>query len=156
MPKKYNDRRTVIRGTRNAKKETNKDPFLAIRIKDIEKAARTLSPAGLKVWLYIAGNAENYRFDFSPQDCANRFGINPQTASRKFQELELSGFLNKHTNDKGDEYWYFTEETTLQQDEKRGIVNEEGEIIYYTYQEMIDKYGAEKAKKLWKVAVSSV
>lgn len=156
MPKKYNDRRTVIRGTRNAKKETNKDPFLAIRIKDIEKAARALSPTGFKVWLYIAGNAENHRFDFSPQDCANRFGIDPQTASRKFQELEFTGFLNKRVNEKGDEYWYFTEETTIRQEEQRGLVDNNGEITNYTYQEMIDKFGIEKAKKLWKVAVSYV
>lgn len=156
MPKRYNDRRTVIRGTRNAKKETNKEPFLTVRLKDLESAAKCLSGTGFKVWLYIASNAENYRFDFSPQDCANHYGIDRQTASRKFEELENCGFLNREINDKGDEYWIFTEETTIREEEKRGLINEDGKLVYYTYLEMIDKFGEQKTKKLWSIAVPYV
>lgn len=67
--------------------------FLQIQDIDWMYAANHLSPAAFKIYLYLCGNKDKYRLDYSPQAIANTGIMSKSTASECRKELEAKGFI---------------------------------------------------------------
>ena len=69
-------------------------PFLQIYEKDWMEAFRTLSPSAFGVYLYLAQNADGYRFEYSPTAIENTQLMSKGTATKARQELERAGYIS--------------------------------------------------------------
>ena len=58
----------------------------------LQAAMQTLNGSGLKLWLYMNKNQDNYRFELSRVDCA-KWGIKKDSYYSAVQELIDKGFL---------------------------------------------------------------
>lgn len=74
-------------------KPTLSTPFLQINELDWQEAFINLKPATFAVYLYLAQNANGYKFEYSPQAIANTGLMAKGTASKARQELEDKGYI---------------------------------------------------------------
>ena len=74
-------------------KPTPSTPFLQIDELDWQEAFINLKPATFAVYLYLAQNANGYKFEYSPQAIANTGLMAKGTASKARQELEDKGYI---------------------------------------------------------------
>ena len=68
--------------------------FLTVYYDNITLASRTLSgEVAFKLYLYLLSNADKYTDEFSPQCCANEFGISVDRCRKAFHQLEEEGYI---------------------------------------------------------------
>lgn len=73
--------------------------FIQIKKENLANAFKLLDGSYAAIYLYIclAGNAEGYKFAFSPKAIGNQFGMPETTARDQLKKLEKCGFLvQKH------------------------------------------------------------
>ena len=67
--------------------------FLTVSNADWMTANKTLSPYGLQLYLYLAGNADGYQFALSPEHAEQSAGIRRTTFYEYLRKLEICGYL---------------------------------------------------------------
>jgi DNA-binding MarR family transcriptional regulator len=68
-------------------------PFLQINLEDLQLAAQSLTYTEFKLYLYLAGNQQNYTFDLSPQDFINKMGVSRSMYNKALPALIEKGYL---------------------------------------------------------------
>ena len=142
---------TVKRDMPKQSKE-NKRPYMIAYTDVIEEAARNLSTVGeFKVYLYMINNQDNYKFGCSPQNIADRYGLNIDTVKKAINKLIEKGYIVKT---KGT-YEFHEKPLVLDLEpieEVRKKFSSKGQILELTYAELVELVGEERAKFAWKSA----
>lgn len=133
----------------------NKRTYMIVYNDVIEQACQNLTRMReIKLYLYLVKNQNNYRFSLSPQDVADRTGMNIDSAKSAVNDLIEKGYLIKSKNNS---YTFYEtpKDTTLEAaDEVRKEFNSKSEgKVLLTYDELIQRVGEEKAKTLWLKAI---
>ena len=132
-----------------------KRPYVIAYVDTIEKAAQDLKNSSFKVYLYLLTNLNSFYFGLSPQDISNRYGISVDSARDGIKQLIEKGYLVEQ--DEGEYIFYdrldkkpieLAEEIDMK-NEKRIFHTRSGEEVAYSYNEILDAYGAEQAKAIW-------
>lgn len=145
---------TISREIPKAVKD-NKRTYMIVYNDVIEQACQNLTRMReIKLYLYLVKNQNNYRFSLSPQDVADRTGMNIDSAKSAVNDLIEKGYLIKSKNNS---YTFYEtpKDTTLEAaDEVRKEFNSKNEgKVLLTYDELIQRVGEEKAKTLWLKAI---
>ena len=139
---------TVKRDMPKQSKE-NKRPYMVAYTDVIEEAARNLSTVGeFKVYLYMINNQDNYKFGCSPQNIAERYGLNIDTVKKAINKLIEKGYIVKT---KGT-YEFHEKPLVLDLEpieEVRKKFSSKGQILELTYAELVELVGEERAKFAW-------
>lgn len=139
---------TIKRDMPKQSKE-NKRPYMIAYTDVIEEAARNLSNVGaFKVYMYCISNQDNYKFGCSPQDIADRYGLNLDTAKKAINKLIDKGYIVKT---KGT-YEFHEKPLVLDLEpieEVRKKFSSKGQILELTYAELVELVGEERAKFAW-------
>ena len=77
------------------KPTTISPPFLQVSEDDWHTAYQILSPSGFAIYLYLAQNANGYRFEYSPTAIENTGLMKKGTATKARQELEAKGYIQE-------------------------------------------------------------
>ena len=94
MPYTVANQRTVC-----VHRERPSADFLGIKNENWKAAARDMSPHALKLYLYLAANADNYTFALSPAAITEEIGMPRSTYHDQFKVLVNKGYLvNTHGN----------------------------------------------------------
>ena len=70
-----------------------KGQFLQIPLEDMKAACRNLTASQVIVWQILAGNANNYKFAFSPAAINKDYGLSIKTIQNAFATLIEKGYL---------------------------------------------------------------
>lgn len=139
---------TVKRDMPKQSKE-NKRPYMIAYTDVIEEASRNLSTVGeFKVYLYMINNQDNYKFGCSPQNIADRYGLNIDTVKKAINKLIEKGYIVKT---KGT-YEFHEKPLVLDLEpieEIRKKFSSKGQILELTYAELVELVGEERAKFAW-------
>ena len=139
---------TVKRDMPKQSKE-NKRPYMIAYTDVIEEAARNPSTVGeFKVYLYMINNQDNYKFGCSPQNIADRYGLNIDTVKKAINKLIEKGYIVKT---KGT-YEFHEKPLVLDLEpieEVRKKFSSKGQILELTYAELVELVGEERAKFAW-------
>lgn len=84
----YPNQRTV-----RIHREAVKSDFLGIKNENWQAASRDLGPHGLRLYLYLAANADGFNLALSPADARQKVGIPRSTYGDQFQVLLDKGYL---------------------------------------------------------------
>lgn len=95
----YPNQRTVTIHREKAEKN-----FLAINNKNWKAAARDLSAPALKLYIYLASNADNYKLALSPAAIQEEIGMARSTYHDQFRVLVNKGYLVQSNNNRYDFY----------------------------------------------------
>lgn len=138
---------TVKRDMPKQSKE-NKRPYMIAYTDLIEQASQDLSGAAFKVYIYMISNQDNYKFGCSPQNIADRYGLNIDTVKKSINKLIEKGYIVK-TN--GTYEFYEKPLLDLEPVEKvkKKFRTKNGNIVELTYDELVYKVGQDKAKIAW-------
>ena len=99
MPETYPNQRMI-----HVHREPAKSDFLGIKNENWQAASRDLGAHALRLYLYLAANANNYTFALSPADIRQRIGIPNSTYRDQFLILVDKGYLVQSGNNKFDFY----------------------------------------------------
>lgn len=139
---------TVKRDMPKQSKE-NKRPYMIAYTDVIEEAGKNLSTVGeFKVYLYMINNQDNYKFGCSPQNIADRYGLNIDTVKKAINKLIEKGYIVK-TNGT---YEFHEKPLVLDLEpieEVRKKFSSKGQILELTYTELVELVGEERAKFAW-------
>ena len=75
------------------KPRTTSPPFLQVSERDWQEAYRLLSPSAFGIYLYLAQNAADYQFEYSPSAIERTGLMSKGTATKARQELENKGYI---------------------------------------------------------------
>lgn len=84
----YPNQRTV-----RIHREAVKSDFLGIKNQNWQAASRDLGAHGLRLYLYLAANADGFNLALSPADARQKVGIPRSTYADQFQVLVDKGYL---------------------------------------------------------------
>ena len=84
----YANQKTII-----IHKEKVDGLFFQIPQEALFNAVKTLTHAGLKLWLYLAKNNDGFKLDFSPAHAKEQTGLSPSSKDRAIKELIETGYL---------------------------------------------------------------
>lgn len=84
----YPNQRTV-----RIHREAAKSDFLGIKNENWQAASRDLGAHGLRLYLYLASNADGFNLALSPADARQKVGIPRSTYGDQFQVLLDKGYL---------------------------------------------------------------
>ena len=88
MPTTYPNQRIIL-----IHREQAKSDFLGIKNANWQAASRDLGAHGLRLYLYLAANANNYTLALSPADIRQTIGMPQSTYRDQFQLLIDKGYL---------------------------------------------------------------
>ena len=77
----------------NVHRETPRSNFLGIKNENWQAASRDLGPHALRLYLYLAANADNYTFALSPEAIRQAIGMPRSTYHDQFKKLVEKGYL---------------------------------------------------------------
>lgn len=72
--------------------------YLMIGFEEIQQAANELTHSGLKLYLYLAQNKDDYEFWLSPKDVMSHYKMSESSFNRAKAELIDKGYLVKEGN----------------------------------------------------------
>ena len=99
MPETFPNQRMIT-----VHREPAKTDFLGIKNENWQAASRDLGAHALRLYLYLAANADNYSFALSPADIRQRIGMPTSTYRDQFLILVDKGYLVQSGNNKFDFY----------------------------------------------------
>lgn len=99
MPETFPNQRMV-----KVHRETLVGDFLGIKNENWQAASRDLGAHALRLYLYLAANADNYEFALSPADIRQRIGMPTSTYRDQFLILVDKGYLVQSGSNKFDFY----------------------------------------------------
>lgn len=149
----YANQKTIIIHRSNPIGE--KKQYLAIDCQALSTAARTLTPSGLKLFLYLASNQDGYQKDFSPKDFSNIYGVSVDAARKARLDLQANGYLVENENGKLEFYEQPREKRKLAtKPQKRKFEMDDGSFVCLTYGEFSEGmneegYSPEEITNIW-------
>ena len=149
----YANQKTIIIHRSNPIGE--KKQYLAIDCQALSTAARTLTPSGLKLFLYLASNQDGYQKDFSPKDFSNIYGVSVDAARKARLDLQSNGYLVEDENGKLEFYEQPREKLQFAtKPQKRKFEMDDGSFVYLTYREFSEGmneegYSPEEITNIW-------
>lgn len=99
MPETFPNQRMI-----QVHREPIESDFLGIKNENWQAASRDLGAHALRLYLYLAANADNYSFALSPADIRQRIGMPTSTYRDQFLILVDKGYLVQSGNNKFDFY----------------------------------------------------
>ena len=99
MPETFPNQRMIT-----IHREEVKSDFLGIKNENWQAASRDLGAHALRLYLYLAANANNYTFALSPADIRQRIGMPNSTYRDQFLILVDKGYLVQSGSNKYDFY----------------------------------------------------
>ncbi len=99
MPETFPNQRMIT-----VHREEVKSDFLGIKNENWQAASRDLGAHALRLYLYLAANADNYSFALSPADIRQRIGMPNSTYRDQFLILVDKGYLVQSGSNKYDFY----------------------------------------------------
>lgn len=99
MPETFPNQRVIT-----VHREAVKSDFLGIKNENWQSASRDLGAHALRLYLYLAANADNYEFALSPADIRQRIGMPTSTYRDQFSILVDKGYLVQSGSNKYDFY----------------------------------------------------
>ena len=99
MPETFPNQRMIT-----IHREEVKSDFLGIKNENWQAASRDLGAHALRLYLYLAANADNYSFALSPADIRQRIGMPNSTYRDQFMILVDKGYLVQSGSNKYDFY----------------------------------------------------
>ena len=81
--------------------QTTQRPFVMVGIEEYQDAMRKMQPCSFAMYLYLAGNADGYRFELSKAAFENATGYAKASYHRAYKELVKFGYIyedNGHLN----------------------------------------------------------
>ena len=99
MPETFPNQRMIT-----IHREEVKSDFLGIKNENWQAASRDLGAHALRLYLYLAANANNYTFALSPADIRQRIGIPTSTYRDQFMILVDKGYLVQSGSNRYDFY----------------------------------------------------
>ena len=99
MPETFPNQRMIT-----IHREEVKSDFLGIKNENWQVASRDLGAHALRLYLYLAANADNYSFALSPADIRQRIGMPNSTYRDQFMILVDKGYLVQSGSNKYDFY----------------------------------------------------
>ena len=99
MPETFPNQRMIT-----IHREEVKSDFLGIKNENWQAASRDLGAHALRLYLYLAANADNYSFALSPADIRQRIGMPTSTYRDQFMILVDKGYLVQSGSNKYDFY----------------------------------------------------
>jgi hypothetical protein len=99
MPESFPNQRMIT-----VHREEVKSDFLGIKNENWQAASRDLGAHALRLYLYLAANANNYTFALSPADIRQRIGMPNSTYRDQFLILVDKGYLVQSGSNKYDFY----------------------------------------------------
>ena len=141
--------REVPKGTKESKRS-----YVIAYNDNINDAMKNLNKAtSFKVYMYMLGNVDEYRFALSTQDIADVCGMSKDTAKSAVNDLIEKGYLvlrDKHSYD-----FYerpkVEEELVPKVEKKKKFQKKDGATVEYSFAELVEKYGEVKAKYYWEM-----
>ncbi len=131
----------------------NKRPYMVAYNDNIAAAMQDLKKASsLKLYIYLLGNTDNYRFALSTQDVADKCGISVVSAKDAVNDLIEKGFLVLREKKTYDFYELPQVDIGLEPEEeiKKKFRRKSGEVQELSYSELIALCGETKAQELWR------
>lgn len=99
MPETYPNQRMI-----HVHREPAKSDFLGIKNENWQAASRDLGAHALRLYLYLAANADNYTFALSPADIRQTIGMPTSTYRDQFMVLVDKGYLVQSGSNRYDFY----------------------------------------------------
>ena len=99
MPETFPNQRMIT-----IHREEVKSDFLGIKNENWQAASRDLGAHALRLYLYLAANADNYSFALSPADIRQRIGMPTSTYRDQFMILVDKGYLVQRGSNRYDFY----------------------------------------------------
>lgn len=97
----------IINVSKDTPAKGTRKPFAAIFLEYIEAASKNLQgEVAFKMWLYLASNANNYCFAWSPAAFAEAYGCSEKSAREAFNQLVAKNYLVQKTNRKNEYTFY--------------------------------------------------
>lgn len=109
-----------------------------VKWSDYITASKELSPAGLKLYMYLAKNQDGYVLNFSSKDYCETFGVVDKTFRNARAELIQKGYLKE---DKENRNVYFDAGGAYK--ETRESLKEELRVLYDRINRLSEKDGNE-------------
>ena len=95
----------IVQIARRTKRDKD-NLYAMINLEALQQAMNTLKGSGLKMWLYLNKNQDNYRFDLSRQAC-EEWGIKKDSYYDGFKDLVNNRYLR--LSKPGSNIYYFFE-----------------------------------------------
>lgn len=84
----------IINVSKDTPTKGTRKPFAAIFLEYIEAASKDLQgEVAFKMWLYLASNANNYCFAWSPAAFSEAYGCSEKSAREAFNQLVAKNYL---------------------------------------------------------------
>ena len=99
MPETFPNQRMI-----QVHREPIESDFLGIKNENWQAASRDLGAHALRLYLYLAANANNYSFALSPADIRQRIGMPTSTYRDQFLILVDKGYLVQSSSNRYDFY----------------------------------------------------
>lgn len=135
----FNQKSITIHREQPEEKKGTSRRFVSAYNQNIERASQRLNGAAFKFYIYLLMNKDGHTLNYSPEHFRKSFGVGLTSAKSVCDELIKAGFIKD--NGMG-EYEFFEEAqdtTILIKKEKRGFKQSNGNIIWLTYNELLNK-----------------
>lgn len=154
------NQKTVLINREKIEKGTGrKRPYTQFYIDTIEQAGRELKNNAFKVYMYLATNTDEYTFGLSPQDIANTYGMNVDTAREGIRTLIDKGYLSLLEGSKNEYVFYdrldrkpieMPAKMAEKVETKKFLNSTTGKTAEYTFQQVVEMLGdEEEARMIW-------
>ena len=132
------------------KKIEKEDVFIMLPWKDYTAASNELTPAAMKLFMYLAKNQDGYEFWFSSKDYCQTFKLADSTFRKAKKELLDLGYLKESDNN----HVYFNTQPVFKETKEKlqKQLQELGEILrledYDSYQKLLLKTSEKHLKEI--------
>lgn len=142
-----NPNQKVITINREMPKQTkeNKRPYMIAYVDNMREAMQNLNKvSSLKLYMYLLGNNNYYKFALSTKEVSEECGISINSAQDAVRDLIEKGYLVLTTNN---HYEFF-------EAPRREIINKFGKSVLLSYEELLlqCKGDEDKAMEYWRNA----
>lgn len=132
----------------------NKRSYMIAYNDNIEEAMQIINkPSSIKLYFYLLGNTNNYRFALSTQDFSDRYGINIKSAKDAVNDLIEKGFLVS-TGRKTYDFYELPQVEITPIDEIRKTFSVGGTDKSFSYSELVAFFHGDedKANYYWRMS----
>ena len=129
---------------------SNQRLYLVAYQDNLLTAMKTLSHTAFKVYVYLLFQKDGYSICYSPEYIHKAANMCKDTARKAIKELIEKGYIDE--NEKGYEFYEYPRKIPVikPMGEVREFIDDEtGEVLRYSYNQLISIVGEEQAKELW-------
>ena len=140
------NREKVVKGLSNGRL------YLVAYQDNLQTAMKNLSHTAFKVYVYLLFQKDGYSICYSPEYLRKQANMCKDTARKAIKELIDKGYIDE--TEKGYDFYECPRKAPVIKPigEVREFVDDEtGEIVKYSYNQLVSIVGEEQAKELWEV-----